>query len=179
VNLRHPVNSVTASVYDAVNTRLNGVPSDLATKLLGEQDGKPRSRRPQEAECAVAAFVQSRRGLELAYRHIESETVVITGPMQDACVYFAGQFLYHIQSPNRQFFLDLAAQWMEGPSGALRYEGGDSEVVQSLPYELEMVMARAQAAFSSAKPEQAELIVTLLRDLTTQFERVASNHGNG
>jgi hypothetical protein len=185
VNLRHPVQALQASVSDAIDTRLQGVPSDLATILLGPAADGPRTRRPSESECVVTLFAQSWRSGELDFRRgdplqsIDGETVVVIGPMQDACVYFAGQFAYRIGAPNRQFFLDVAAHNMVGRTGAARYEGRDGAQVESLPYDLEIAMARAQAALEQARPEQAQLISRLLRDLASRFDSTTADELKG
>jgi hypothetical protein len=180
VNLHHPVQSLQASISDAIDTRLRGVPSDLATTLLGPSEDGSRTRRPKESECFVTMFAQSWRGADLEFRHgdlqqsIDGETVVVIGPMHDAAVYFVGQFAYHVASPNRQFFLDVAAHHMAARAGATRYDGRDDCQIESLPYDVEAAMARAQAVLEQADPAHARLISGLLRDLASRFDRATT-----
>jgi hypothetical protein len=177
VNLHHPVQALQASISDAIDARLQGVPSDLATTLLGPGADGPRTRRPKESECFVTMFAQSWRGADLEFRHgdlqqsIDGETVVVIGPMHDAAVYFVGRFAYHVASPNRQFFLDVAAHQMAARAGAARYDGRDDRQIECLPYDVEAAMARAQAVLEQADPAQARLISGLLRNLASRFDR--------
>jgi len=78
-------------------------------------------------------FTQAWRCGELGFERspeseiVESETVVVTGPAGDACVYVAMQLLYHVARPNRRFFLDVAAQCLRAKAQCGEYDGRDTE----------------------------------------------------
>ena len=119
MNMRDPVRSITWALMKAVDHDLDGLDSPLAAKLFGTT-ATPVTARPKPDECQVAMFTQAWSSSDLGYRNrgfaqtVETETVVITGPSGDACVYASTQLLYHVRSPNRLFFLDLMSKRMRG-----------------------------------------------------------------
>ena len=180
MNLRNPINTLSHALLHAIELGLNGVPSEAATRLLGPTENGPRRRRPVLSECEVVMFCQTWQPDEMGFndcnggKHVEGEVVIVIGPQRDACVYFACQFAYHLASPNRAFFLDVAAQSMAPIHRSGRYDGPDGEEVESIEYCIEMHMSRLHAVMSQS-PARARAIAELLRGYADKFAGLASN----
>jgi len=177
MDLRHPVQSLTWALMRALERDLNGVESRLATDLLATPSGRPVASRPGEKDCSVVMFSQSwtLQALWLdagrkAPSHVEAETIVIIGPCGDACVYVATQLLYHVQCPNRRFFLDVAAQQMRGKAESGRYEGRDCADEEAFDYEVAGVLARVTAAVRHLGHADAQRVARRLQACVAELE---------
>lgn len=102
---------------------------------------------------------------------VEAETVVITGPCGDACVYVSTQLLYHVRAPNRRFFLDVAAQHMRGEADAAQYEGRDTADEEAFDYEVAGALARLRAVASRLGGAEAERIARRLHDFSAELRQ--------
>jgi hypothetical protein len=178
MNLRNPLVSLASAMTHATEVGLNGVPSAEATRLLGPTPSGPRLRRPTPAECEVVMFSQCWSDRDIGFRPCEGDAahdgqaVIVMGPQGDACVYFGPQWVYHLHHPNRRFFLDVAAQRLEGVQGASAYEGRDDEVVESVEYRIEAEMSRLEA-LARREPGRAPSISKLLSLYANRFSRIA------
>jgi len=191
MDLRHPVRSLTWAMMKAIDHDLNGLESQTANDLL--TTGSSVVVRPVEKDCSVVMFTQTWTDEELGFtgepsqrRSIEAETVVITGPCGDACVYVSTQLLYHVASPNRRFFLDLAAQHMRGKVEARLYEGRDSSDEEAFDYEVAGALARLCGAVRHLGRRDAERVVRRLQDCVAEVEQAGGTcracgapHGHG
>lgn len=164
MNQRNPVHNVSSALDDAVAEHLLSVPGD---------DSLPR--RPLPEECELVMFAQSFWGSGAS--SVEGETVIVIGPMNDACVYFSGRLAYHVPHPNRRFFLDVAAQLMAGIEDSARYEGRDDAETESMAYGIEMEISRLHAALRLGGRERAGLVAKLLRFYADRFARLAERSG--
>lgn len=178
MNLRNPLVSLTFAMMHSCEGGLDGVPSPEATHLLGTTPCGPRRRRPRPDECDVTMFSQCWSDRDIGFREDsgdvahDGQTVVVMGPQGDACVYFGPQFVYRIAHPNRRFFLDVAAQRLEGVSSAVAaYEGRDNEIIESVEYRLEAEMSRLEAA-TRREPDKASAIASLLALYAGRFARI-------
>ncbi len=175
MDLRHPVRSLSWALTRAVERDLNAVDSVLATSLLHVQGSKAVATRPAERDCGVVMFSQIWTAEAVGYSvqesttHVEAETIVITGPVGDACVYVATQLLYHVQAPNRRFFLDVAAQQMRGKAEIARYEGRDTADEEAFDYEVAAVLARVSGAARKLGPADIQRVVRRLTDCATEL----------
>ena len=131
-----------------------------------------------EKDCSVVMFTQtwSVGDLDLTRQQsdrsaIDAETVVITGPCGDACVYVSTQLLYHVTSPNRRFFLDLAAQHMRAKEEASVYEGRDSSDEEAFDYEVAGALARLCGAVRHLDGRDADRVIRKLRDCVAEVEQ--------
>ncbi len=164
MNIGHPAQSLALALDDALRNRLLGVPSELATALYGPLGGTSRTRRPTEQECQVTMFQQCWRLADAGFRRIEGDTsvdgstIIITGPMGDACVYCCAQFAYHVRQPNRRFFLDAAGQHMAGVGGCLGYEEAVTHGDAQLDYSVEMELSRWQAMLAHTSDAQRAVL---------------------
>ncbi|HET9642592.1 MAG TPA: hypothetical protein VFP68_04370 [Burkholderiaceae bacterium] len=169
-----PIRSLTWALQRALERDLLGVRSPLAEELLGAPPGV--GRRPREDECDVVLFGQVWSGDALGYKdddsqlRIEQDTTVIVGPAQDACVYVSTQLLYHVQHPNRRFFLDVAAHSMVAKSEAGVYEGRDDAVTEAVDIEVGVVLARLHAEVKTGEPQRAALVAKYLHRCAAGFE---------
>src|SRR5262249_39017130 len=151
MDMKHPVRSLNWAVMRAIDQDLAGIDSPTINDLLTTEGGHI-TVRPRIEECSVFMFTQVWCRSDLGFGRdgdrycIEAETVVITGPAGDACVYVSTQLLYRIGSPNRRFFLDISAQCMRGKSASGIYEGRDSEDQEALDYEVAGALARVCGA---------------------------------
>jgi len=181
MDLRHPVQSLTWALMRALERDLNGIDSPVATDLLATHSGRPVASRPVEKECSVVMFSQSWSTDALGFApgtertFIEAETIVITGPGGDACVYVSTQMLYHVQVPNRRFFLDVAAQQMRGKADAGQYEGRDSADEEAFDYEVAGALARVRGAVRHMAQADAERVVRRLQDCAAEFAGAVQN----
>ncbi len=178
MDMRHPVRSLTWAVMRAIEQDLAGVDSPTVNDLLTTEGGHI-TIRPRIEECSVVMFTQVWRRGELGFGRdgdhdcIEAETVVITGPAGDACVYVSTQLLYRICSPNRRFFLDVAAQCMRGKMASGIYEGRDSEDQEALDYEVAGALARVCGALQMMEGQDAGRVARMLRDCIEHVEATA------
>jgi hypothetical protein len=179
MNLRNPVNNLTFALLHAIETGLAGVPSALATDLLGPTDTGLRRRRPVASECHVVMFAQTMGTDELNFRDIvtarpiEVDTVIVLGPEGDACVYFSSSFGYHVLHPNRRFFFDVASQSMVGISSSDIYDGHDSDAAARLDYCVEMELSRLQGTAAREPGGYSELAASMLRYYADRIETAA------
>ena len=170
MDIRNPVQSLTWAVSCALERDLNGVESVTATQLLALPAGRPVQVRPKLCDCSVVLFTQCWRLDVLGYpagaspsREVQAETSIVTGPCGDACVYVGTQLLYHVQRPNRRFFLDVASQHMRGPAQAASYDGRDATDEEAFDYEVAGCLARVCAALKHLPPEDAQKVVQRLQ----------------
>jgi len=182
MDLRHPVQSLTCALVRALERDLNGVESPLANDLLATHSGEPLNTRPDEKDCTVVLFSQSWSPQALGYvdgsgdeAHVEAETIVVTGPCGDACVYVSTQLLYHVHAPNRRFFLDVAAQQMRSRSDAALYEGRDTADEEALDYEVAGALARLRAVAMRLDSAETERIARKLHDCAAELQRAERN----
>ena len=109
MDMRHPVRSLTWAVMRAIEQDLAAIDSPVANDLLNAEAGRITAR-PRIEDCSVVMFTQVWRGSDLGFERggdresVDAETVVITGPAGDACVYVSTQLLYRVGQPNRRFF---------------------------------------------------------------------------
>lgn len=178
MDFRHPVRSLTWAMIRALEQDLSGIDSPVASNLLTAQSSVPIQARPLEKDCSVVMFTQVWSVDDLGFARqpsdpvaIEAETVVITGPCGDACVYVSTQLLYHVASPNRRFFLDLAAQHMRGKAEASLYEGRDSSDEEAFDYEVAGALARLCGAVRHLGGGDAERVIRRLRDCVEEVEQ--------
>jgi hypothetical protein len=180
VNLRNPLVSLAFAMTHATETGLNGVPSTEATSLLGATPQGPRRRRPLPGECDVVMFSQCWSDREVGFAHQvegrvhDGQVVIVMGPQGDACVYFGPQHVYRVSQPNRRFFLDVAAQRLEGVQGARAYEGRDDEIVESVEYRVEMELSRLEG-LARREPRKAAAMAKLLSQYAGRFARLADD----
>lgn len=179
MNLHNPVNSVVNAMHHAVEKGLIGVPSPEATMLLGPSPEGVRRRRPKTDECNVIMFGQTWRACDVGFHqgraneNLHGETVIVTGPEGDACVYFASQLVYHVREPNRRFFLDIAAQSMAARTDAAAYEGHGDTALEKLDYGIEAELARRCMAAKFEEAEHAHMMAELLREYADRFDQLA------
>jgi hypothetical protein len=180
MKLGNPVQSLTGSLEDAIERQLQGVPSALADTLLGPTpDGRTRTRRPRLDECQVVMFSQCWEARELGFstvraeHWVEGETVVVLGPMNDACVYLCGQLHYKLLQPNRRFFLDLAAHSLAGAAECGRYDGRDEPEIECMDYSIEMELSRLQGSMAHGDAAGACMVAGLLRCYARRFDELA------
>ena len=185
MDMRHPVRSLTWAVMRAIEQDLAGIDSPAANDLLNAEAG--RTVRPRIEDCSVVMFTQVWRGSDLSFERggerecVDAETVVITGPAGDACVYVSTQLLYRVGQPNRRFFLDVAAQCMRGMRERCVYEGRDSEDQEAFDYEVAGALARVCGAVRMMEGQDAGRVARMLRDCIEHVEAVgqASAPGEG
>lgn len=160
MKMRDPVRSITWALMKAVDQDLDGVESRLAAALFGES-AKPVTARPKPDDCEVVMFSQAWNARDLGFRDrgcdqtVETETVVVTGPAGDACVYASTQLLYHVRSPNRLFFLDLMSQRMRGKGNCVAYEGRDTTDLEAVSYEVSSAVAKLCGVGAKLGTEEA------------------------
>lgn len=178
MDLKHPVRSLTWAMTRALEHDLKGVESTGANDLLTPQRLATSEPRPAEKDCSVVMFTQTWSGDDLGVARqqsgrsaIDAETVVIMGPCGDACVYVSTQLLYHVTSPNRRFFLDLAAQHMRAKAEASVYEGRDSSDEEAFDYEVAGALARLCGAVKHLGGRDAERVIRKLRDCVAEVEQ--------
>lgn len=183
MKLGNPIQSLTGSLHDAIERQLQGVPSSLANTLLGPApDGSARTRRPMLDECQIVMFSQCWAPRELGFNvdctghHVEGETVVVLGPMNDACVYVCGHLHYKLLQPNRRFFLDLAAHALAGTAECERYDGRDDSEIECMDYSIEMELSRLQASMVHGETTGARMVAGLLRCYARRFDELAERH---
>lgn len=157
MDMRHPVESVQLAWQLALAQDLSGVSSSAAEPVLGASAERPVLRRPLARECSVAMFSQAWSAADLGMgcgprdaETVDAETVVVTGPAGDACVYGAGRLLYHLVRPNRRFFLDLSAQQLRGASCGPEYDGRDSADLEAFDFEVATALERLRASARQA-----------------------------
>lgn len=169
MSLRDPLVSLSFALTHATRTGLNAHPGDEAPAAC--------SRRPRTDECEVVMFghcwSSSDLGADAACGNAmhEGQATVVMGPRGDACVYFGPRFAYHVEQPNRRFFLDVAAQRLEGVRSARAYEGRDTEVIESVDYALEMEMSRLEV-LTRREPQKSTAISKLLSFYASRFARI-------
>lgn len=174
MNIRNPALNVSLALASALAADLGGVDDSLSADA---EDGAVL-RRPREDECNVVLFGQfwpsALLGVTAQVRMVEADTVVISGPAGDACVYAAGRLLYRVERPNRRFFLDLSAQSMAQPAAQPAYEGRDSADLEAVDYELEGALARLCGAAAHLGNDEALSAARVLRDYVQRFEALAA-----
>jgi len=189
MNLRHPVRSLTWAMTRALEHDLQGVESPAANDRLTTHSSVSTKVRPAQKDCSVVMFTQtwSIDDLGLAREPsdrsaFDAETVVITGPCGDACVYVSTRLLYHVGSPNRRFFLDLAGQHMRSKAEAAVYEGRDSSDEEAFDYEVAGTLARVCGAVRHLDGRDVDRVIRKLRDCVAEVEqagRTCRSCGNG
>jgi hypothetical protein len=175
MQLRHPVQTLAGAITNAIESELVGLESHFADDLLTSQSGH-LTVRPRIEDCGLVVFTQVWQAADLGFVRgadpggVEAETVVITGPAGDACVYVGMQLLYHVAHPNRRFFLDVAAQCMRAKAHCGRYEGRDNEDEEAFDYEVAGTVARACTAIRLMHQPDAERVARMLRDCAERVE---------
>ena len=178
MDMRHPVRSLTWAVTRAIEQDLAGIDSPVANDLLNAEAGRITAR-PRIEDCTVVMFTQVWGGSDLGFERggdresVDAETVVITGPAGDACVYVSTQLLYRVGQPNRRFFLDVAAQSMRGKRERCVYEGRDSEDQEAFEYEVAGALARVCSALRMMDGQGADRVARMLRDCIEHVEASA------
>ncbi|PZP29074.1 MAG: hypothetical protein DI603_17825 [Roseateles depolymerans] len=178
MDMRHPVQSLTWALMRALEQDLAGSESALVNELLRTEAG-PITVRPRVEDCTVVLFSQVWRAGDLGWvrgdeeERIEAETVVITGPAGDACVYVSTQLMYHVGHPNRRFFLDVAGQCMRARTQSSAYEGRDSADLEALDFEVAGALARISGALHGMDQPDAARVARALRDCVSQVEATA------
>lgn len=184
MDMRHPVRSLTWAVMRAIEQDLAGIDSPAANDLLNAEAGRI-TVRPRIEDCSVVMFTQVWRGSDLGFEHggdrecVDAETVVITGPAGDACVYVSTQLLYRVGQPNRRFFLDVAAQCMRGKRERCVYEGRDSKDQEAFDYEVAGALARVCGAVRMMEGQDAGRVARMLRDCIEHVEAVGQASAPG
>lgn len=184
MDMRHPVRSLTWAVMRAIEQDLAGIDSPAANDLLNAEAGRI-TVRPRIEDCSVVMFTQVWRGSDLGFERggerecVDAETVVITGPAGDACVYVSTQLLYRVGQPNRRFFLDVAAQCMRGMRECCVYEGRDSEDQEAFDYEVAGALARVCGAVRMMEAQDAGRVARMLRDCIEHVEAVGQASAPG
>jgi hypothetical protein len=91
--------------------------------------GRMKQVRPDPYHISVVMFEQTWGSTALGFGGIGGQaitgayTIIVEGPMGDACVYFHGRLAYRIERPNAQFRQDIADGRMHQVAGAkARYE---------------------------------------------------------
>lgn len=180
MDMRHPVRSLTWALTQALDQDLMGVESVLANDLMRHELGDPITRRPTVAECSVVMFTQTWSATELGFHDpcghesIGAETVVVTGPCGDACVYVSTQLLYKVAHPNRTFFLDVAGQCMRGKRDRGLYDGRDSADMEAFDYEAAGALARVCGAAKGLDAEDASRVSRMLQAYVERLEAIAA-----
>jgi hypothetical protein len=161
MNIRHPVRSVSHALQQAIDEDLDDVAFGGAL------------RRPRRDECSVVLFSQawSARALGRDGGSVDADTVVVTGPAGDACVYASTRLLYRVAHPNRRFFLDVAAQQMAATPAA--YDGRDEADLEAIDYEVSGALARLYGAAHGLEARAAAGVSRVLRDYAQRFEALA------
>lgn len=171
VDLRHPVQTLQWALMQAVERDLDGMESPIANDLLRGSGSActPLTCRPRSDQCGVVMFEQTWHATDLgmdrgsrAGEDVEAETVIVTGPAGDACVYVAMQLLYHIKTPNRRFFLDVAAQQLRGKGTHALYEGRDTSDLEAFDFEAAAALARLRGALKHAQAGEGESVARVL-----------------
>jgi hypothetical protein len=177
MDLRHPVRTVQWAWQSAIENDLAPVEHACDLAPTSASSTGCELRRPRPGECTVVLFTQcwcaGELGLGTAANErdaVEAETAVITGPAGDACVYVSTRLLYRVARPNRQFFLDVAAQRMRGGLGHAVYEGRDAADLEAFDYEAAGALARVRGAITHGDAEDAARLVRMLRALATEIE---------
>ncbi|MBL8481493.1 MAG: hypothetical protein JNJ60_04815 [Rhodocyclaceae bacterium] len=129
-------------------------------------------RRPRREDCEVYLFPQGWAATVQngAAALGPDDTVVVVGPRADACVYFGGMLAYHLEHPNRRFFLDLAARDLRPAAQAGCYEGMDDDSIQSASIAMETDLAHLLAAVREGDPASGPWVAKLLRDFACRFD---------
>jgi hypothetical protein len=163
MNIRHPVRSVSHALQCAIEEDLDDVVV---------HDGA--LRRPRQDECSVVLFSQSwsARTLGRDGGAVDADTVVITGPGGDACVYASTRLLYRVAHPNRRFFLDVAAQQMASTPSA--YDGRDTADLEAIDYEVTGALSRLIGAQRALEAHAAAGVSRVLRDFARRFDAIAA-----
>lgn len=171
---RDPIRSLTWALQRALEHDLLYVDSALANDLLGPPCSV--GRRPRADECDVVLFGQVWSGKALGYGdsdaelRLEQDTTVVVGPAMDACVYVSTQLLYHVDHPNRRFFLDVAAHCMAPKHESGVYNGRDDAVTQSVDIEVGAMLAKLHAQVKTGEPQRAPLVARYLHRCAASFE---------
>ena len=180
MDMRHPVWSLSWALTRAVEQDLAGVDSPIVNDLLRVEAG-PITIRPRVGDCSVVMFTQVWRAGDLGWQlgevdeRIDAETVVITGPAGDACVYVATQLLYRVAAPNRRFFLDVAGQCMRGCLERYQYEGRDSADQEAFDYEVAGALARISGALRHLDAPEACRVARALQDCAQEVQAAAGD----
>ncbi|WP_128003048.1 MULTISPECIES: hypothetical protein [Piscinibacter] len=179
MDFRHPVRTLQWAIMQAAERDLNGLVVDPVSRTLSASDGKPVLCRPSQSQCAVVLFEQIWKAAELgmargdADETVLAETVIVTGPAGDACVYVSTQLLYHVHAPNRRFFLDVSAQQMRPKCEAPVYEGRDTADLEALDFEAATALARVKGAAMHIGADDAARIARQLEQFAAEVREAA------
>ena len=121
MDTRNVVSDVAYSLIQACLTHLSDV-----------EDTTPHApqytRRPGTRECNVYSFPQMWGSTATGFGGMggcamtNAQTTVVTGPNQDAVVYFGQHFAYHIILPNQKFHDDMSHKQMNSVKLSKQYE---------------------------------------------------------
>lgn len=174
---RDPIQSLSCAIQQALQRDLSVV--ETMSPRESSDVKAAVGRRPRPDECDVVLFGQPWSGQEVGDspsdhdRYFDLDTTVVVGPAMDACVYVASRLLYHLQHPNRRFFLDLAGHQLV--SRADVYEGGDDPITEAVDMELGSMLARLHAQVLASEPNRAALVAKYLRRCAEGFEAPSSS----
>jgi hypothetical protein len=175
MEIRQRVRSLSWALMQAQEMDLAGVPSPLANELMRHEDARPIERRPRAEECAVVLFAQRWSAQQLGFaargaEPVEAETIVVTGPCGDACVYLSTRLLYRIAAPNRRFHLDLAAHRLRGRDERHLYETRDAADLEAFDHEAARSLQQICSA-ATRHSEDAARLARLLKTCAAELEQ--------
>ena len=127
MNVINHVNDVAESVIKARMQDL--LPHEYDYYPPGKKESREtRAQRPREDMIQMYAFPQTWGSTSLGFGGMGGQsitdalTVVVFGPMGDACVYFAGRLAYHIKRPSQAFYEDMSKHRMRSVTDCKVYE---------------------------------------------------------
>jgi hypothetical protein len=181
MDLRHPVQTLEWALMQALERDLAGTESSLANDLLSGGANRQITCRPARDQCSVVMFSQCWRAADLGFdrgrsagESVDAETVIVTGPAGDACVYVATQLLYRIAQPNRRFFLDVAGQQMRGKGEKDHYEGRDTKDEEAFDFEVAGTLARLREVVRHGEPGDGLRIARVLAGVAEEMKAADS-----
>ena len=179
MDFRHPVRTLQWAIMQAAERDLNGIEVEPVSRALTTSGDKPVLCRPAEAQCEVVLFEQSWKAAELGMARgdpdeaVVAETVIVTGPAGDACVYVSTQLLYHVNAPNRRFFLDVVGQQMRPKREHQAYEGRDTADLEALDFEAAAALARVSGAARRMGADDAARIARQLEKFAAEVREAS------
>lgn len=179
MDFRHPVRTLRWAIVQAAERDLNGMEVDPVSQTLAASYSRPVLCCPSEAQCAVVLFEQSWKADDLGMSRgamdetVLAETVIVAGPGGDACVCVSTQLLYHVNTSNRRFFLDAAAQQMRPKSALPMYEVRDSADLEALDLEAAAALARVRGAALHIGADDAARSVRQLEPFASEVKEAA------
>lgn len=124
IRVGNPVDSLRESLQLALSRDLLGHRMECVPEGF-----EPEGMRPTLNECRVCLFEQLWLSAALGFprqvpnpREAVAYTVVVIGPRNDVCVYFAGELAYHIKQPTTFFWTDLTWNRLQPVVDAAEYD---------------------------------------------------------